>query len=181
MRWKETHVIVASGTHFAWLWMLTDGFFQLHDIFAWQPIRVGNPDNPTVTLPQWAGAMNLQHIVNILRTAATIASSNLKIGGGGAKIEQNCHSVSLSCITVIGSLRKSTMFFGGDPKRWVFDLIIKNCIHQCHRHPQNRGGIGCYFPLGCRHVCGIEIVKIREKSSKPQIVTLAYTHSTLPP
>ena len=31
--------------------MDADGFFQLHDMFAWQPIRVCNPNIPTVTLP----------------------------------------------------------------------------------------------------------------------------------
>ena len=43
--WNATDVIVTSGPPFCMV-MDADGFFQLHDMFAWQPIRVCNPTNP---------------------------------------------------------------------------------------------------------------------------------------
>ena len=42
--------------------MDADGFFQLHDTFAWQPIRVCNPTNPT-----W---LPCKHIVELEETVS---------------------------------------------------------------------------------------------------------------
>ena len=42
--------------------MDADGFFQLHDTFAWQPIRVRNPTNPT-----W---LPCKHIVELEETVS---------------------------------------------------------------------------------------------------------------
>ena len=42
--------------------MDADGFFQLHDMFAWQPIRVGNPTNPN-----W---LPCKHIVELEETVS---------------------------------------------------------------------------------------------------------------
>ena len=39
-----------------------DGFFQLHDMFAWQPIRVCNPTNPN-----W---LPCKHIVELQETVS---------------------------------------------------------------------------------------------------------------
>ena len=42
--------------------MDADGFFQLHDMFAWQPIRVCNPTNPN-----W---LPCKHIVELQETVS---------------------------------------------------------------------------------------------------------------
>ena len=42
--------------------MDADGFFQLHDMFAWQPIRVCNPTNPN-----W---LPCKHIVELEETVS---------------------------------------------------------------------------------------------------------------
>ena len=42
--------------------MDADGFFQLHDMFAWQPIRVCNPTNPN-----WVPC---KHIVELEETVS---------------------------------------------------------------------------------------------------------------
>ena len=42
--------------------MYADGFFQLHDMFAWQPIRVCNPTNPN-----W---LPCKHIVELEETVS---------------------------------------------------------------------------------------------------------------
>ena len=42
--------------------MDADGFFQLHDTFAWQPIRVCNP-----TIPNW---LPCKHIVELEETVS---------------------------------------------------------------------------------------------------------------
>ena len=42
--------------------MDADGFFQLHDMFAWQPIRVCNPANPN-----W---LPCKHIVELEETVS---------------------------------------------------------------------------------------------------------------
>ena len=42
--------------------MDADGFFQLHDMFAWQPIRVCNP-----TYPNW---LPCKHIVELEETVS---------------------------------------------------------------------------------------------------------------
>ena len=65
-----------------------DDFFQVDDMIAWQPIRVYSPNSPTLN----SGTMDCQHIVNVLRTAATVASDNQK-QGGLQTLREICHSV----------------------------------------------------------------------------------------
>ena len=90
--------------------MVTDAdrFFHLHDMFAWQPLRVCNPNNPTLMHRRYGSPTNCQCIVYGCHGCVKQPQNR----GGCVNIEQNYHSVSLSCITVIGSRRKSAMFFG---------------------------------------------------------------------
>ena len=99
-----------------------DGFFEIQDMFAWQPIGVCNPNNPTLMVrpDRIANKLSMYCVwLPWLRQAIS------KWAWGCAKIEQNCQNVSLSCITVLGPLRKSAMFFGGSVQKWgLLDIML---------------------------------------------------------
>ena len=63
--------------------MDADGFFQLHDTFAWQPIRVCNPTNPN-WLP-CKHIVELEETVSIHNHAKGVpdAGSGVVLLGGG--------------------------------------------------------------------------------------------------
>ena len=102
--------------------MDADGFFQLHDMFAWQPIRVSR-----VTNPNW---LPCKHIVEL---EETVSIHNHAKGVPDATMTSVAFQLASGPKEPLEE--KKTVFFSFSRLFWTGWELERNQCHRCVGHP----------------------------------------------
>ena len=147
--------------------MDADGFFQLHDTFAWQPIRVCNPTNPN-----W---LPCKHIVELEETVsihdhakgvpdATMTSVALQLASGPKGPLKKKNSEVPALFFFSGSFgpyaswnATDVIVASGTPFAWLWMLTVSSNSTIC-LHGSQLGFVTLLNPnwLPCKHIVELE-------------------------
>ena len=133
--------------------MDADGFFQLHDMFAWQPIRVSR-----VTNPNWLPCkriVELEEPVSIHNHAkgvpdATMTSVAFQLASGPKEPLKKKEKKTVKCSRARDASWNATdvIVASGTPCAWLWMLTVSSNSTIC-LHGSQLGLVGLQTLIGC--------------------------------